>query len=247
MTEVRRRTHMNPEHLTKLLAAGREEDPQRSAACPDEHQVAGYVDGTLDAVACEQLERHAAECGHCLALVGMLSRERDASPQGSGAQASLAPGPATTAVAAGQSRPTWLAPQWAIAATLLLAVPLLFQLGRRPDSGAEGQAEVAVPPTRTVTLAGTDLQVLSPAPGTAVDPRQMSFQWTAVNGTPYYEVRIVTDAGDIVVQQRVSGTSWQPPAPLDLQPGAEYFVLVDAFPEGDKAVSSHHVPFRISD
>ena len=60
-------------------------------------------------------------------------------------------------------------------------------------------------------------------------------------------LRIVTDAGDVVVQERVAGTNWQPEARLDLRPGAEYFVLVDAYPEGDKAVSSHHVPFRITE
>jgi hypothetical protein len=80
-----------------------------------------------------------------------------------------------------------------------------------------------------------------------VDPEDLSFRWSEVAGTPYYDVRIVTDAGDVVVQERVAGTNWQPQARLDLQPGAEYFVLVDAYPEGDKAVSSHHVPFRIAD
>jgi hypothetical protein len=80
-----------------------------------------------------------------------------------------------------------------------------------------------------------------------MDARALSFRWSEVAGTPYYDVRIVTDAGDVVVQERVAGTSWQPEARLDLRPGAEYFVLVDAYPEGDKAVSSHHVPFRITD
>jgi hypothetical protein len=68
-----------------------------------------------------------------------------------------------------------------------------------------------------------------------------------VAGSPFYDVRIVTDAGDVVIQQRVTGTAWKLPAQLDLQSGAEYFVHVDAYPSGDKAVSSDHVPFRVAD
>jgi hypothetical protein len=75
----------------------------------------------------------------------------------------------------------------------------------------------------------------------------MQFRWTEVAGSPYYDVRIVTDDGAVVVRERVAGTTWQPPAQLRLQPGAEYFVHVDAYPSGDKAVSSDHVPFRVSD
>jgi hypothetical protein len=91
------------------------------------------------------------------------------------------------------------------------------------------------------------LQVLSPGAGAVVDARRLSFRWTEVAGTPYYDVRIVTDAGDVVVRQRVSGTAWEPAAQLNLRPGAEYFVHIDAYPSGDKAVGSDHVPFRVSD
>jgi hypothetical protein len=51
----------------------------------------------------------------------------------------------------------------------------------------------------------------------------------------------------VVIQQRVVGTTWRPPAQLNLRRGSEYFVHIDAYPAGDKAVSSDHVPFRISD
>ena len=69
---------MNPDHLTSLLAAGAANERGRSPACPDEHQIAGYVDGGLDDAAREQVELHLADCGHCLALVGLLCRERGA-------------------------------------------------------------------------------------------------------------------------------------------------------------------------
>jgi hypothetical protein len=57
----------------------------------------------------------------------------------------------------------------------------------------------------------------------------------------------VTDDGAVVIQQRVNGNQWSPPAELALVPGAEYYLHVDAYPSGDKAVSSDHVPFRVPD
>jgi Putative zinc-finger len=236
---------MSPDYLKSLLAANPTDDLIRSQACLDEHQIAGYVDGGLDAAAREHVEIHLADCGPCLALVGLLCRGRDADE--------LEPGPREVAVQARACVPKapqrwWgLAPQWAVAAALVLAVPLLLQLGRNPDRGAEGQGRPEPAATRTLASTPAGLQVLSPGAGAAVDARRLWVRWTEVPGTPYYDVRIVTDAGDVVTQQRVTGTDWRPPAQLDLQPGGEYFVHIDAYPSGDKAVSSDHVPFRISD
>ena len=237
---------MNKERLTTLLAEGAADTPGRSATCPDEHRIAGYVDGRLDEAARAQVECHLADCEHCPTLVSLLCRVR-------GAEAIVEPVPdellaqARALVTQEPPRRWRLAPQWAAAATLVLAVPLLLQIGRNLDRGAEGQGRPAAAATRTLGPTPAGLQVLSPGRGTAVDARSLRFRWTEVSGTPYYDVRIVTDAGDVVIQQRVTGTTWQPPARLGLQPGAEYFVHVDAYPSGDKAVSSDHVPFRVSD
>jgi anti-sigma factor RsiW len=236
---------MSPDHLTSLLAAGPIDASGRSLACPDEYQIAGYVDGGLDAAARERVERHLADCRHCLALVGLLCRERDVE--------AIEPVPKDVPVQTSVQATKWpqrrwhLAPQWAAAAALVLAVPLLLQLGRNLDRGVEGQGRPDPPATRTLASPAVGLRVLAPGAGAAVDPRRMSFRWTEVSGSPYYDVRIVTDAGDVVVQQRVTGTTWRPPAQLNLQPGAEYFVHIDAYPSGDKAVSSDHVLFRVSD
>ena len=236
---------MNQDHLTSLLAVGAADDPKRSPACPDEHQVAGYVDGGLDETARKQLELHLADCQYCLALVGLLCQERDTD--------AIEPAPdkgvmqASTLATKGPQRRWHLAPQWAAAAALVLAVPLLLQLGRNLDRGVEGQGPPDLAATRTLASTATELQVLSPGAGTAVDVRRLSFHWSEVSGTPYYDVRIVTDAGDVVIQQRVTGTTWRPPAQLKLRPGADYFVHIDAYPSGDKTVSSDHVPFRVQD
>lgn len=236
---------MNRDHLTSLLAAGAADDPRRSPACPDEHQIAGYVDGGLDEAAHAQVELHLADCRCCLALVGLLCGERHADaiepvPDERVAQA--------RALVTKRPQRRWrLAPQWAAAATLVLAVPLLLQLGRNLEGGVEGQERPDPATTRTIASTATELQVLSPGAGTAVDARRLSFHWMEISGTPYYDVRIVTDAGDVVIQRRVTSTTWRPPVQLKLRPGADYFVHIDAYPSGDKAVSSDHVPFRVSE
>jgi hypothetical protein len=236
---------MNPDHLKSLLSAGTADDPTHSQTCPDEHQIAGYVDGGLDEAARDQIELHLADCGRCLDLVGLLCRERD-----SDASEPVREEVAARVPALMTSRPPrrWrLAPQWAAAAALVLAVPLLLQTRHDLTRGAEGQGGPDPPATRILASTASELKVLSPGSGTAVDARRLSFRWTEVPGTPYYDVRIVTDAGDVVIQQRVTDTAWRPQVPLDLQPGAEYFVHIDAYPFGDKAVSSDHVPFRVAD
>jgi len=236
---------MSPDHLKLRLAAEATNDPLRSPACPDEHQIAGYVDGGLAEAARGQVELHLADCGHCLELVGLLCRERNTVAIEPVPDAVTAP---ARAVATKGPRRQWrLAPQWAAAATLILAVPLLLQLGRNVDRDTGGQGPPEPPATRMLAPTATGLQLLSPGAGAAVDTRQLLFRWTEVPGTPYYDVRIVTDAGDVVIQQRVTGTTWQLPAQLDLQPGAEYFVHIDAYPSGDKAVSSDHVPFQVTE
>ncbi len=235
---------MTLEHLAARLAEIQPELADPTPDCPDEHTIAGYVDGRLDAAASGQLERHLADCGHCLGLVALLSGEHEtgavvrSSPEDTPSPAAIRP--------ARQWR--WHAVQkWAVAAALVLAVPILYQTGRNADPVIEDQAGDPSTTTRMAAPAGRGLRLLAPGAGAAVNPSRLLFSWTEVSGSPYYDLRILTDEGDVVVEQRVPGTSWRPPAALGLEPGAEYFVLVEAFPSGDKPVSSRHVPFRIAE
>ncbi len=235
---------MSPDPLTSLLAARAPADPERTPSCPDEHDIAGYVDGGLDEQEQTRIERHLADCDGCMSLVGLLCRERRAGTVEPVSDDVLAQ--ARALVTKEPTRRWRSAPAWAAAAALVLAVPLLMQLGRNLEGGHEGQGRPEPPATRTLAPAQPGLRVLSPTAGTAVPSRQLTFRWSEVAGTPFYDVRIVTDAGDVVIQQRVTATTWRPPDQLRLQPGEEYFVHIDAYPSGDKAVSSTHVPFRVS-
>jgi Putative zinc-finger len=236
---------MTPEDLPSLLCASLAEPSGRCTECPDEHQIAAYVDGALATETTAGLETHIADCDHCLALVGLLSREREmpATEPVSNARVAYADGPARPKPRVG----TLSVPQWAAAAVVVIAMAALIRLTQSPgptESSAEGSD---APTTRSAAATAPGLTLLSPTPGVDVNAGQLTVSWTPVPGTHYYDVRVVTDAGDVIAEEHVGGTEWRLSDPAVLQPGAEYFVHVDAFIADDKTVSSQHVAFRVAD
>ena len=237
---------MNPDHLTSLLAARTADDPTRSPACPDEHQIAGYVDAALDEASREQFELHVADCSRCLALVGtpLPGARRGSDP------ARARPCRGANARPGDEAAATPVATRAA--------------MGGRGRDGSRSAPAVASRPQSGARHRGTGTSRTTCHTDARVDRRGAAgaFTWRRNCGgrasscrstgrrSPdprIYDVRILTDAGDVVIRQRVTGTTWRPPTQLNLQPGAEYFVHIDAYPSGDKAVSSDHVPFRLSD
>lgn len=235
---------MNPKDLPSLLSV-RPEDPGRGPTCPDDHAIAAYVDGALDDRARGTIEVHLADCDHCLTLIGLLSRESSAGVSITAPDTDL--DRANTSV---QPRPRWdalRAPQWAAAAVVLVAVAALVRLSQPLDPSGESVGGPAVPTTRAAAPRTAELTLLSPSQGAIFNAAGLTVRWTPVPGSRYYDVRVVTDAGDVVIEQQVTGTEWRPSDQSVLQPGADYFVHVDAFVADDKTVSSEHVAFRVSE
>jgi hypothetical protein len=232
---------MHEDELESRLRTATDGLRMRTARCPDEHDVAAYVDGTLPTEAGERLEKHLADCDACLALVGFLSRGREQNPDEQVSE--LAVERARSLIR--PKRGSWprSIPQLAAAAAVMLAVSTLVVL---QAPGPIPEADEAAPrQTRSATLTTGDLQVMSPAAGALVDPAELSVRWRAVPGSRYYEVRVLSEAGDLVHEERVEGTEWRPGRSIDLRAGGEYYVQVDAYPADSKSVSSEHVPFRI--
>jgi hypothetical protein len=236
---------MTPEDLPSLLSASLSEPSGRLAECPDEHQIAAYVDGALPTATRRGLETHLADCDYCLTLVGLLSRERavPATEPVSNPMIARAEEPARRESQSG-TRPV---PHWAAAAVVVIAMATLIRVTQSPgppDGLTEGSD---APTTRSAAATTSGLTLLSPTPGVDVNSGQLTVRWTPVPGTRYYDVRVVTDVGDVVAEEHVGGTEWRLSDPAVLQPGAEYFVHVDAFIADDKTVSSEHVAFRVAD
>ena len=231
---------MTPEELPALLKARGAGSPERGRSCPDEHSIAAYVDGALGTEARQQLEDHLADCSHCLALVGLVSGELEENGPAAVPEASVAR--ARTLARPRLRRLGPLPPQWAAAATVVLAVGLLLVVAQ-PRHPFDSDTWSGSPATRTAQSPGP--QLLSPAEGATIDGAQLTVRWSGVAGARYYEVRLLTAGGDVVSDGHVVGTEWRPPNRAMLRPGLEYFVHVDAYVSEGKAVGSEYVSFRV--
>ena len=241
---------MSTNDLTSLLRRAGTGHRDRTAACPDEQQIAAYVDGTLEPGEREPLELHLADCNACVALVGLLSRQRDTVAFEPAPELAVARARALLKADPNRGHPRrWqrYAPRWAAAAMVIVSVSAGIHLAQSPGRGIEAQLPPELRTTRSLASSTPALQVLYPSPGMTVDARRLVVRWEAISGSRYYEVRIVTESGDVITEQRVMATEWRPPDDLNLTPGTEYFVHVDAYPSEAKTISSDHIPFAISD
>ena len=234
---------MNRDPLSALFQQLAQRHQPRSAECPPEIDIAGYAEGVLSPADHERVQRHLADCGPCLELVSLLCNGRNESH----GDAHIPPATLSQAVRMGErQRPRPVRDRvrpWAAAATVLLTVPILVLLREVPEDAARN-TETA-PALRTAPSDRDAVRVLAPASGAVVERSRLDIRWTAVHGSPYYDVRIVSDDGELITSQRVTSTHWQPPAEVELRPEVGYFVHVDAYPVGDKALSSEHLLFQV--
>jgi anti-sigma factor RsiW len=202
---------MTHDELEKHLRASSGGTRAGTPGCPGEQQLAAYVDGTLPEADREPLQAHLADCAACLSLVGLLTRDEGDEAVQEIPETVLA---RARALATSASRPWYQqAPQWAAAALVLLALPVVLHVARSPDAIPDAANEA--PPatersTRSLGGGAPALEVLQPAAGATVAPGRLSVRWTAIPSSDYYEVRIVDEAGALVAEQRVVATEWRP-------------------------------------
>jgi hypothetical protein len=210
-------------------------------SCPDEIVLASLIDGTLASDQAMTVRDHVASCSRCQAVAGVVIREiRDPSPEdlARGRHDHTQTSMVDSARTVGSRKPLL----WGTAAAGVLAAVLVAQLLERPDeSSAPDQHRSQAAPAADVE----SLQLVSPQSGQVVPTDGMVVRWAPVADSPYYDVRVVTDAGDIVVQERVGSTQWQLPAATSLKPGTTYYVHVDAYPAGSRVLSSDHVRIQV--
>ncbi len=223
---------MDQKGLISLLQRSAAAYEERTRFCPDDHEIAGFVEGSLNDVAREHIERHLPDCQSCVSRVGLLTRlvrEHAAGDQ--------------TKVAESNTR-DWkqTAPQWAVAASVILAVGYLagtYNFTADTDPATEYQT------TRNLDSQITAPEILAPTSGVIGNRDEFVIRWTEVPETLYYEVHIVSDVGNLVTAQRVDGTEWTIGRQLNLESGREYFIRVDAYLTDAKPISSEFIPFRL--
>jgi hypothetical protein len=233
--------------IIELLLRKSSPAPEPRHDCPSEELFAAYVDGGLAGPDHLDLTAHFADCDFCLSRLGMLGRARDTDEAATVPTVLRARAGDLVRQPGGRHRFWKTAPGWAAAALVVLTTSLIFiDTDNRfwvSDSLAPA-AERTSSETRTIEPLFSGPSLLWPREGIVLDDLRHEFSWTAVPGSLYYDLRIVRDDGDLVWQARVKEARWELPIGLKLQPGAEYYVRVDAWLTDSGSLSSDYVLFR---
>lgn len=241
---------MDQQKLTELLHLQETAIVERTPFCPDEHEIAAYVDGNGDYLNNEHAERHLVSCSYCLARVAILVRLHESDDE------VQIPEPLfTSADQFGQNprRRLYHVPAWAAAAVVIIT--LFTFVGMQPDISVD--TGVQIPPVKPLGEVSQQLRninrtslaptVLAPNEGGSIRPDDMTVRWSSVPGSLYYDIRIVNADGFMIWQDRVEDTQRKLPDHLELISGGQYFVRVDAYLAEAKSISSRHVKFNIAE
>lgn len=221
-----RASNMKKDELKSLLQQP-EVAVERQPGCPDDYQLAAYMDVGLNERDHQRFELHLADCAWCIGRVGIIGRAGEVE---------------TTVPVLELSRTRWRpAPRWAVAAVLVLIIGVGSQLNF-PYLSTQ---PIDIRETRNIDPGAMGPSFLSPLEGMTITPATGVFNWTAVPASLYYQVRIVSDEGDLLWKERVNATQWGLPGELSLAPGAEYYVRVDAYLAEAKTLNSDYLLFRI--
>jgi hypothetical protein len=97
----------------------------------------------------------------------------------------------------------------------------------------EGQAQLPV--------------VVFPRNGATLRRSELDLRWQPLADTVFYDIRVVTAEGDLVMESKTEDTHLRIADNIPLQPGAKYFVSVRAHLRQGQTVKSGIVSFRISE
>jgi hypothetical protein len=252
---------MNRGILKRWLRFGDRQVPKRGWFCPDEAELAAFLEGKLAGEAKERMVHHLADCSHCLAQVAELSRlQAEERPVDVPAPLlTKARGFAETAHQ-GPSRPLvrWGAIAAAVACVALVVVTTHHQpppppaLAPSPPPQGRISSPTETPPqpearraVRNLTNRAPVLRLLHPREGSTIAPGDIEFRWQDVPGVLYYDVRVVTDEGDVIWEGRTEKARTSLPPDIQLTAGQEYYVRVRAWLAEGKTVTSGVVSFKV--
>lgn len=240
---------MEHEKLSKLLGTLSTQKVTPTPGCPDEHELAAFVDGGLPGESSKKITAHLADCEYCMAQVGALTRLNHTASEQVASELALA-----RAKKLGKSikRPAFRnASRWACAAVVVLALSLLIKTTSMAPEVSNQALPDSVPqvvdPRQSRNLNADVLRpkILAPDNGAIVDPGKLVFNWSEVPGSLHYDVRVVTEDGDLVWRTRVADTELKLPDTLPLEPNSEYFFRVDAYLATAKSLHSEHLLFTV--
>jgi len=238
---------MNDHHYTKLLGLRAAEIDEKTLFCPEEQVIAEYFEDTLTQAERTRLERHLVDCSFCLARIGMLER-LEHGPGGHRIPGDVL-ATAKQMARSDSNRRHVSAPAWAAAAVLVVTLIVLVsrngEVGLHPDTvtpvvPSEGQSARQL---RSINRSAAGIDVFFP-PGGANLKAGSVIRWTEVPGNLYYDIYVLSAAGDVIFTQRLATPEWVMQGVPQLVAGDEYYFRVEALMAGGGHVSSKHLAFQ---
>ena len=240
---------MNERKLTSLLRQQSPDLAVRTPFCPEDQQIAAWFDGEMPQHEREAVQRHLVDCGFCTARIGVLAKLHESS-DGEAIHGDLL-ATAKQMSRKDRTRRSIPAPAWAAAAVVVLA--LFLNYNSSPELNQITVSTPTVSPdivqarqVRNLDREALMPRLLSPTEGDSVDPADLTIRWTEIPGSLYYDLYVMSDAGDLVLETRLEGTVWSGQPTEALLRGAEYFVRVEAHLADSRSVSSQHVLFKVA-
>ena len=210
--------------------------------CPGDETLASFCEGGLADASHDRVLVHISDCDFCLERVSLVCHLNDLDALNSGTtDLSLAKSWAEKQQKGFKPRPAQAWTALAAAASVILVIGVFLM--SEPAGNTMGvSGDLDVRPTRTLGADERSFE-LNLARGQSAVSAAPSVDWPVVPGSLYYRIRIVSDDGDLVWQDQVETTRWNPPGQLTLEAEREYFVKVDAFVSRTRTISSDFVPF----
>ena len=265
---------MEEKDLTTLLRSPDLENSRRTWRCPGEHQLAAYVNGQYRDR--QKLEKHLADCKACLETIALLVNEvekEELVPPGVLARArGLADRPRVVGWNWGWTLATAASACLLIVASVVLwqlrsaqtpipshdlvaqsnePLPPIKELPSNSEAPSPSHPErprvkESLVPTVRGNDAGTKLTMIFPREGSTVRVPLPALRWLPVSDATFYEVKIVTEDGAVVVTETTNDTTFQT-TPDTLKIGSKYFVTVVAHLNGNRTIKSEPVKFRVAE
>jgi hypothetical protein len=210
---------MSEEMLRLLFRKQKDQHASPTDSCPGDDRILRLLEPEFSGSEHAGLRAHVADCPYCTArLAGALRPSADGAVR--------RPGLRFVAIAA--------------AAAIVAISPFRLQIGDEVLPGETAELRNLKQPEVVPLLT-------FPMDGQVVSPTDIAVQWTPVADAMHYSVRIVDDYGRIVVDSFSDTAEFVLPTHIRLAPGADYYVKIDAYVLGDKAVSSRHIHFMVKD
>jgi hypothetical protein len=250
------------EILDRILGTGDASHATRGWRCPDEASLAAFVDAQTDENSRVRVLNHLIGCRFCRDQVAAAVRI-----QSGQVPSEILPGLLAQARSfaenkrSGRGSPTL---RWGALAAAVASVALVLAVTyRQPESLTTlpkfrpapppiSSAPTAIPSVATELPSVRNRQnataapdLLYPREGWAVSPTGIEFRWKPVPTALTYNVRVVTEDGDVVWEGESQDPQIKLPSSVQLASGESFYVRVGAnLPEG-KTVTAKVVSFVV--